>query len=82
MRGDHDNNLTIQIFSINGVNQATSEELDRLFSGRSAEKEPTKKWFAAQLELYGIPYKKSALRADLKNLLEGAFKAGKVSDID
>jgi hypothetical protein len=38
---------------MDGIAQATRQELDDLFSGRSKEKEAIKQWFTTQLHLYG-----------------------------
>ena len=72
----------VDVFSMNGIAQATYHDLERLFSGECLdEKKHTKKWFATQLELYGIhyaPHEKTAPIASSKALLESAFNDGKV----
>jgi hypothetical protein len=68
------------VFKMDGVAQATPRELRRLFSGRPEGKEPTNQWFATQLHLYGVPFKKSARKADLKEALRSAVAAGKVRE--
>lgn len=67
------------VLKMDGIAQATPEELRRLFSGREERKQHTKQWLATQLHLFGVPFKKSARRSDLKDALEKAWKAGKVS---
>lgn len=67
------------VFKMNGIAQATPQELRQLFSGRAEVKEPTKAWFTTQLFLYGILFKQSARKSDMREVLGKALKDGKVS---
>lgn len=66
------------------VAQATPEKLRQLFAEWSEdpeEQEPTnvtKAWYIAQLSRHGIPCRKSARKADLKDVLENGLKQKKM----
>jgi hypothetical protein len=66
---------------MDGIPQVNPKELRRLLFGQSEEKEPTIKWFATQLHLYGVLFKKSGRKSDLKAALMTAVNAGQVSQI-
>jgi hypothetical protein len=70
----------VDVFKMNNIRQASTHELDWVFSGQPTEREPTKQWFTTQLHLYGIPFKASSRRADLKEILRQAVQAGNVSE--
>jgi hypothetical protein len=74
-RGSHNGE---DVLMMDGIAQAKPKDLHRLFAGRSTEKEPTKQWFTTQLHLYGIPFKKSGRKADLKDALHQGLLLGKV----
>jgi len=67
-----------EVFRMDDIAQATPRQLRLLFSGRSQEKEPARKWFTTQLHLYGIPFIKSSNKSELRGTLQTAFDAGKV----
>lgn len=67
------------VFKMDSVAQTTKRDLSLFYSNASKEtNEPAKKWFTTQLHIYGIPFKKSATRPELKKVLETAFKTEKV----
>jgi len=74
----------VGVFSVNGIVQATHQDLERFFAskGRKGQKYTKKEWYTAQLDFYGVPHEKRARNADLEKLLKTAFKDGKVSDSD
>ncbi|KAM7207788.1 hypothetical protein V8F20_001830 [Naviculisporaceae sp. PSN 640] len=69
------------VFKKDDIPQATPCELSDFFSGRCVGKEPTKKWYTTQLELYGVSFKKTASRPQLREALELAYNAGKCEDL-
>ena len=74
----------VGVFSVNGIVQATRQDLERFFAskGRKGQKYTKKEWYTAQLDFYGVPHEKGARNADLEKLLKTAFRDGKVSDSD
>ncbi|KAH6635882.1 hypothetical protein F5144DRAFT_565711 [Chaetomium tenue] len=71
------------IFSMDDIPQAQSHELRRLLLDRSeaAEKDPPNKWSTTQLHLYGVSFKKSSPKSDLKAALTIAVLAGKCEEL-
>ncbi|KAK4136635.1 hypothetical protein BT67DRAFT_454429 [Trichocladium antarcticum] len=71
------------VLKMNDVAQATPEKLRQLFAEWSEdpeEQEPTnvtKAWYITQLFRHGIPCRKSARKADLKDVLEKGLKQKK-----
>ena len=66
---------------VNDIPRASILDLRLLFrknAARSRVRTATKPWIMAQLQLYGIPFKKSDGARELKAVLETAVKAGKV----
>jgi hypothetical protein len=65
-----------------GISRESVSEMRLLFrknASRARVRDATKPWVTAQLQLYGIPFKKSDSAIQLKAALETAVKAGKVS---
>ena len=65
----------------NDISRASSSDLRLLFRKNAASsrvRAATKPWVTAQLQLYGIPFKKSDGARELKTMLETAVKTGKV----
>jgi hypothetical protein len=65
----------------NDIPRASILDLRLLFRKNAASsrvRAATKPWVTAQLQLYGIPFKKSAGAPELKAVLETAVKTGKV----
>lgn len=65
-----------------GISRAPLSELRLLFRKNASAarvRAATKPWITAQLQLYGIPFKKSDSAAQLRAALESAVKTGKVS---
>lgn len=66
---------------VNGIPRASILDLRLLFrknAASSRKRAATKPWVVAQLQLYGIPFNKSAGVNELKSVLETAVKTGKV----
>jgi hypothetical protein len=66
---------------VNDIPRASIPDLRLLFrknAARSRVRAATKSWIMAQLQLYGIPFKKSDGARELKAMLETAVKTGKV----
>lgn len=66
---------------VGGVKRESVSNLKLLFrknASRARVRAATKPWVTAQLQLYGIPFAKSANAAGLKQTLETAVKTGKV----
>ena len=66
---------------VNDIPRASSSDLRLLFRKNAASsrvRAATKSWVTAQLQLYGIPFKKSDGASELKAVLETAVKTGKV----
>jgi len=65
----------------NNIPRASISDLRLLFRKNAASsrvRAATKPWVTAQLQLYGIPFKKSDGARELKAVLETAVKTGKV----
>jgi hypothetical protein len=65
----------------NDIPRASIPDLRLLFRKNAASsrlRAATKPWVTAQLQLYGIPFKKSESARELKAMLETAVKTGKV----
>jgi hypothetical protein len=65
-----------------GFSPESASELRLLFRKNASKariRAATKPWVTAQLQLYGISFKKSDSAIQLKAALESAVKAGKVS---
>ena len=65
----------------NNIPRASIPDLRLLFrqnASSSRVRAATKPWVVAQLQLYGIPFKKSDSAKELKAVLETAVKTGKV----
>jgi len=65
-----------------GISRESVSELRLLFRKNASTarvRAATKPWITAQLQLYGIPFKKSDSAVHLRATLETAVKAGKVS---
>ncbi|KAL1981850.1 hypothetical protein VTN96DRAFT_2095 [Rasamsonia emersonii] len=63
-----------------GISRAPLSELRLLFRKNASAarvRAATKPWITAQLQLYGIPFKKSDSAAQLRAALESAVKTGK-----
>src|SRR5271154_5963882 len=66
---------------VNDIPRASIPDLRLLFRKNAASsrvRAATKPWVTAQLQLYGIPFKKSDGARELKAMLETAVKTGKV----
>jgi hypothetical protein len=64
-----------------GISRESLSELKLLFrknASRTRHHAATKPWVTAQLQLYGIPCRKSDRAAQLRAALESAVKTGKV----
>ncbi|KAM7190690.1 hypothetical protein V8F33_009354 [Rhypophila sp. PSN 637] len=68
------------VFMMDDIAQAMPTDLRNLFSGKSKEKEPLKKWYTTQLHFYGVTSKKTASRSELRPALKSAHDAGKYDD--
>jgi hypothetical protein len=65
-----------------GFSRESLSELRLLFrknASRARVRAATKPWVTAQLQLYGVPFKKSESAIQLKTALETAVMTGKVS---
>jgi hypothetical protein len=65
----------------NGISRASLSDLGLLFrknAASSRKRAATKPWVKAQLQLYGISFKKSDGATELKAVLETALRTGKV----
>ncbi|KAJ4292226.1 hypothetical protein N0V88_005857 [Collariella sp. IMI 366227] len=58
------------VFRMDGIAQAKPQDLH-----------PLKKWYTTQLYFYGISFKKSARKSDLRDALQQALNAGKCEDL-
>jgi len=69
------------LLAINDVEQASAAFLRNLFSGAGQGKPPTKAFVTAQLDLYGIPFRRSDTVANLRQALKAAVDAGQCEEL-
>ena len=64
---------------MDGVAQATFEELRHAALYNFTYPEQDAKWFMTQMQIYGIPYRSSMILSELKQTLKNAVNMGQVS---